>query len=73
MAKKQVLKFECDNCRVEGEPDYDNAPEHIPNPLPVGWVVVTVAQDGGYLFEGEICDKCNTGIMNALRKRHKDD
>jgi len=74
MAKKETLKFYCDNCKVEGDPDYENSGRgNSGAPLPVGWATINIASDEGHMFDGELCDKCLTGIFNAIKKRYKED
>lgn len=73
MSKREILKFNCDICKVEGSPDWDNADDHHTHPLPLGWVSMTMRQDQGLLYEADTCDKCHTAIMNVIHRRFKED
>jgi len=64
--RKEVVEYECDNCETPGVPEegLDQS-----NPIPLGWVYLSVRSNHGMLADLHLCASCNDAIKDALRER----
>lgn len=67
MIKKKVITYECDNCGDESTPEEMSKK----NPIPLGWVDLSVSTNHGRLADLLLCGLCEDAVKKALKKRAK--
>jgi hypothetical protein len=65
--KQTMITYECDNCEDTAEPEVMEKT----NPIPEGWVELTITNNHGYVAELLLCPRCEGVMKKALLRRNK--